>query len=165
MEAIETLKSYLGSLNVGRPITHENLTLFPVTDGHSPAHAYLLLEEALATGKLRVMERGVSCVEQGLWAFAGREMRRGSITYPDLRKLKHRSVHESLHFGGSYRSNQGRIWQSVQAKLSAMDVSWRRRARAGASAARRGETSAATKAKDNLPLTEKEAAASICACC
>ncbi len=171
MEAIQTLKGYLESLNVSRPITHENLTLFPVTDGHSKDLAYLLLEEALATGKLRVMERGegtvpelhlvneseqmvflmdgealvgakqnrtlntsilaaakssfdipVSCVEQGRWAFAGREMRRGSITYPDLRKLKHRSVYESLHMGGSYRSDQGRIWQSVHSKLSAMNV-------------------------------------------
>ena len=58
MEAIQTLKSYLGSLNVGRPITHENLTLFPVTDGHSKALSYLLLEEALATGKLRVHGAG-----------------------------------------------------------------------------------------------------------
>ena len=32
----------------------------------------------------------VICVEQGRRAFAGREMRRESITYPDLRKLKHR---------------------------------------------------------------------------
>ena len=30
----------------------------------------------------------VSCVEQGRWAFVSQEMRRGSITYPDLRKLK-----------------------------------------------------------------------------
>ena len=171
MEAIQTLKSYLRSLNVGRPITHENLNLFPVTDGHSNALSYLLLEEALATGKLRVTERGqasvpelhlineteqmvfmmdgealvgakqnrtlntsilaaakssfaipVSCVEQGRWAYAGREMRHGSITYPDLRKLKHRSVHDSLHFGGSYHSDQGRIWQSVHAKLKSMKV-------------------------------------------
>jgi len=56
MEEIKTLKSYLGSLNVGRPITQENLTLFPVTEGHSRALSYPLLEEALATGKMRVGE-------------------------------------------------------------------------------------------------------------
>ena len=171
MEAIQTLKSYLGSLNVGTPITHENQTLFPVTDGQAKALSYLLLEQAMATGKFQVTELGlgtvpelrlvnrtdrmvflmdgealvgakqnrtlntsilaaaksrfdipVSCVEQGRWAFASREMRRGSITYPDLRKLKHGSVYESLHVGGSYRSDQGRIWQSVRGKLSSMKV-------------------------------------------
>lgn len=177
MEAIQTLKSYLGSLEVGPPITHENLSLFPVTDGQSQSLTYLLLEEAMATGKFQVTELGVgtvpelrlvngtgqmvflmdgealvgakqnrtlntsilaaakssfdipvSCVEQGRWAFARREMRGmkemrgGSITYPDLRKMKHRSVHDSLHFGGSYRSDQGRIWQSVHAKLESMKV-------------------------------------------
>ena len=64
METIQTLKGYLESLNVGQPITHENLTLFPVTDGHSKDLAYLLLEEALATGKLRVMERGEGTVPE-----------------------------------------------------------------------------------------------------
>ena len=171
MEAIQTLKDYLGSLEVGPPITHQNLALFPVTDGHSEAITYLLLEEAMATGKFQVTELGlgtvpelqlinrtdrmvflmdgealvgakqnrtlntsilaaaksrfdipVSCVEQGRWAFASQEMRHGSITYPDLRKLKHGSVYDSLRFGGSYRSDQGRIWQSVRGKLSAMKV-------------------------------------------
>jgi len=171
METIKTLKGYLGSLKVGRPITYENLTLFSVTDGDSQALSYLLLEEALATGKLRVVESGegtvpelllvnetdrmvflmdgealvgakqnrtlntsilaaanssfsvpVSCVEQGRWAFTSREMHGGSISYPDLRKLKNRSVHESLRYSRSYRSDQGRIWQSVHAKLEAMEV-------------------------------------------
>ena len=171
MEAIQTLKDYLGSLEVGPPITHQNLALFPVTDGHSEAITYLLLEEAMATGKFQVTELGlgtvpelrlinrtdrmvflmdgealvgakqnrtlntsilaaaksrfdipVSCVEQGRWAFASQEMRHGSITYPDLRKLKHGSVYESLRFGGSYRSDQGRIWQSVRGKLASMKV-------------------------------------------
>ena len=49
MEEIKILKSYLGSLNVGRPITQENLTLFPVTEGHSRALSYPLLEEAMQT--------------------------------------------------------------------------------------------------------------------
>jgi hypothetical protein len=171
MEAIQTLKSYLGSLKIAPPITHENLTLFPVTDGDSNALTYLLLEEAMGTGKFQVTELGVgtvpelrlingtgqmvflmdgealvgakqnrtlntsilaaaksnfdipvSCVEQGRWAFASREMRGGSISYPDLRKLKASSVYESLRFGGSYRSDQGRIWQSVRGKLSSMKV-------------------------------------------
>ena len=171
MEAIQTLKSNLGSLEVGPPISHENLTLFPVTDGQSKDLTYLLLEEAMATGKFQITELGfgtvpelrlvnrtgrmvflidgealvgakqnrtlntsilaaaksnfdipVSCVEQGRWAFASQEMRRGSITYPDLRKLKHGSVYESLRSGGSYRSDQGRIWQSVSSKLASMKV-------------------------------------------
>jgi hypothetical protein len=171
MEAIQTLKSYLGSLEIGPPISHQNLTLFPVTDGQSKDLTYLLLEEAMATGKFQITELGfgtvpqlrlvnrtgrmvflmdgealvgakqnrtlntsilaaaksnfdipVSCVEQGRWAFASQEMRRGSITYPDLRKLKHGSVYESLRFGGSYRSDQERIWQSVRGKLASMKV-------------------------------------------
>ena len=171
MEAIQALKRYLGSLRVGPPITHENLTLFPVTDGHSQALTYLLLEEAMATGKFQVTELGVgtvpelrlvnrtgrmvflmdgealvgakqnrtlntsilaaaksnfdipvSCVEQGRWTFASREMRRGSITYPILRKIKHGSVYESLRFSGSYRSDQGSIWKSVRGKLASMKV-------------------------------------------
>lgn len=172
MEEIKTLKGYLGSLKVGRPVTCENLTLFPVTDGHSQALTYLLLEEALATGKLRVGESGggtvpelllvndtdrmvflmdgealvgakqnrvlntsllvaahssntipVSCVEQHRWAFSSRVMESGSISYPELRNLKSRDVHDSLRRFSSYRSDQGRVWDSVHRKLAAMKVS------------------------------------------
>ena len=64
MEAIQTLKSYLGSLKIGPPISHENLTLFPVTDGHSKVLSYLLLEEAMATGKFQVTELVVDTVPE-----------------------------------------------------------------------------------------------------
>ena len=64
MEAIQTLKDYLGSLEVGPPITHQNLALFPVTDGHSEAITYLLLEEAMATGKFQVTELGLGTVPE-----------------------------------------------------------------------------------------------------
>ena len=64
MEAIQTLKSYLGSLEIGPPISHQNLTLFPVTDGQSKDLTYLLLEEAMATGKFQITELGFGTVPQ-----------------------------------------------------------------------------------------------------
>jgi hypothetical protein len=44
--------------SVVEPITHENLNLLPATNGRDKGLSYLLLGEALATGKLRVTERG-----------------------------------------------------------------------------------------------------------
>lgn len=64
MDETAALKARLQAVEVGPSISHENLTLFPLTDGNSPGRAYLLLEEALATGKLRVTERGRGTVPQ-----------------------------------------------------------------------------------------------------
>jgi hypothetical protein len=171
MEKVKILKSYLGSLKVGRPISHENLTLFPVTDGNAAPLSYVLLESALAAKKLRIVEHGegsvpelklineadqivflldgealvgarqnrslntsilsaanssiiipVSCVEQGRWTYTSREMSSSGIAYPDLRKLKHTSVYDSLRRQGSYHSDQAGIWRSVHSKLAAMGV-------------------------------------------
>jgi len=80
------------------------------------------LNTSILAGAKSKFDIPVSCVEQGRWAFASQEMQRGSITYPDLRKLKHGSVYESLRSGGSYRSDQGRIWKSVSGKLASMKV-------------------------------------------
>ena len=64
METIQKLKEYLESLKVGRRISHENLILFPVMDGHSQTLSYLLLEDALAAGKLRIVEKDEGTVPE-----------------------------------------------------------------------------------------------------
>ncbi len=53
MTALETA---LTGLTVGTPVTHANLTLFPLLGGETGEPAYLTLGEALAAGQARVTE-------------------------------------------------------------------------------------------------------------
>jgi hypothetical protein len=49
--------SYISQLSIGSPITHQALSLFPLqVDAGAPSGHYLLLEEALATGRFRISE-------------------------------------------------------------------------------------------------------------
>ena len=50
------LETSLAGLAVGTPVTHANLTMFPLLGGAAGEPAYLTLGEALATGQARVTE-------------------------------------------------------------------------------------------------------------
>ena len=53
MTALETA---LTGLSLGTPVTHANLTLFPLLGGDAGEPAYLTLGEALAAGHARITE-------------------------------------------------------------------------------------------------------------
>ena len=50
------LETSLAGLTVGTPVTHANLTMFPLLGGAAGEPAYLTLGEALAAGQARVTE-------------------------------------------------------------------------------------------------------------
>ena len=50
------LETALTGLTLGTPVTHANLTLFPLLGGDAGEPAYLTLGEALAAGQARVTE-------------------------------------------------------------------------------------------------------------
>ncbi|MEM2983035.1 MAG: DUF6569 family protein [Candidatus Bathyarchaeia archaeon] len=63
----------------------------------------------------------VSCVEQGRWSYVSRRFNsKGRIMSSNLRAIKSLQVHESLRMSGNYRSNQGEIWDEIQAKAIRM---------------------------------------------
>ncbi len=61
----------------------------------------------------------VSCVEHGRWHRLSDRFEAGFHAPPSLRANKIRSVRESRERGGSYESDQGRVWEDVDCCLSA----------------------------------------------
>ena len=56
----------------------------------------------------------VSCVERGRWSRRAAAFLSGGATpHLSLRRLKSRSVHDSLRRGRGHRSDQGAVWQEV----------------------------------------------------
>ncbi len=56
----------------------------------------------------------VSCVEQGRWSRKSRPFSSGgSSPHLSLRKLKSRSVHDSLKSGRGHRSDQSAVWEEI----------------------------------------------------
>ncbi len=66
----------------------------------------------------------VSCVEQGRWGYQSSHFRSGGrIMYSSLRREHQQSVRESLKNAGEFRSDQGRVWESISEMSSRMKVS------------------------------------------
>ncbi len=59
----------------------------------------------------------VSCVEQGRWSWRSRSFTASRQTiHAEARRRQIRRVHESLRREGSWRGNQGEVWQAVADK-------------------------------------------------
>ena len=59
----------------------------------------------------------VSCVERGRWSYRSRGFFPGSGSpHLSLRRLKSKSVHDSLKRGRGHRSDQGAVWREVDRK-------------------------------------------------
>jgi hypothetical protein len=59
----------------------------------------------------------VSCVERGRWSYRSRSFTAGNGSlHLALRRLKSRSVHNSLKHGRGHRSDQGAVWNEVDRK-------------------------------------------------
>ncbi len=66
----------------------------------------------------------VSCVERGRWSYRSRAFSSGTGSpHLALRRLKSRSVHDSLRQGRGHRSDQGAVWEEVDRKASLHDAS------------------------------------------
>jgi hypothetical protein len=59
----------------------------------------------------------VSCVEQGRWSYDSRVFSSmGRMMTSELRAMKATQVHDSLRHSGSFRSDQGAIWDGIARK-------------------------------------------------
>jgi hypothetical protein len=66
----------------------------------------------------------VSCVEQGRWAYRGRQFDSGAkLMHASLRREHQRAVSERTAAGERFRSDQGMIWKELAAKSARMGVS------------------------------------------
>jgi hypothetical protein len=66
----------------------------------------------------------VSCVEQGRWRYRSKEFSsENRMCHPSLRRGVHQDVMYSIREGSGYRTNQGRVWDVLAAKLARMKVS------------------------------------------
>lgn len=104
---------------------------------NASAHKVLLLdgEELVGAKQNRVLNTTlllapqsvtfipVSCIERGRWNYRGREFRSPERTMSaELRRKKNRSVHFCLRNFGAYHSDQGEIWQEIEAKFYRANV-------------------------------------------
>jgi hypothetical protein len=163
----ETLDQALQSLEIGEPVSHGLLHIFPLKGDTHPEQDISLLEGALQAGtlhieelheagsvpELRVVNEGslrvlilegdeligakqnrvvnssvlvaagshlilpVSCVERGRWSYRSRAFSPGTGSpHLALRRLKTRSVHDSLRRGRGHRSDQRAVWREVDRK-------------------------------------------------
>jgi hypothetical protein len=65
----------------------------------------------------------VSCVEQGRWAYESRQFSSSErIMSSRMRAVKSEQVHRSIRTSGSYRSDQGAIWNEIATKASRMEA-------------------------------------------
>ena len=66
----------------------------------------------------------VSCVERGRWSYRSRAFTSGpGSPHIALRRLKSRSVHDSLKRGRGHRSDQGSVWAEVDRKARLHEAS------------------------------------------
>ncbi|MBA2376903.1 MAG: hypothetical protein H0V75_12380 [Rubrobacter sp.] len=65
----------------------------------------------------------VSCVEQGRWSRRSRPFSSGaSSSHLSLRRIKSRSVHDSLKSGRGHRSDQSSVWEEIDRLSAHYDV-------------------------------------------
>lgn len=66
----------------------------------------------------------VSCTERGRWSYATREFRDSDVVMArNIRARKNRSVSASLSQSRAFRSNQGEIWEEIDALCESAGVS------------------------------------------
>lgn len=64
----------------------------------------------------------VSCVEQGRWAYKSRSFESGDFSSSKVRKQTKMSMMHSHRTTGTYRSDQGAVWNEVENLMSDIDV-------------------------------------------
>jgi len=193
MQTTVKFRELLGTLTIGLPSHHHNLTFFPLLWPGTHEPTYTLLSTAIESGEAvveEVNESGsvpnlsvknkckrpllipegeilmgakqnrvinvtvlvaagvkfllpVSCVEAGRWRYKSRHFESKFHSPPSLRHKKLKSVHRNRSAGGPADSDQGEVWDEVQACLSGVSAT--------------SETSSLTDAFDAAEETLKEA--------
>ena len=168
MRATVRFRELLGTLVIGEPSHHHNLTFFPLLWPETHKPSYTLLSKAIEKGLAvveEVNESGsvpnlavtnkakrpllipegeilmgakqnrvinvtllvaagvkfilpVSCVEQGRWRYKSRHFESKFCAPPSLRHKKLKAVHRNRSEHGVAASDQGEVWNEVQACLS-----------------------------------------------
>jgi hypothetical protein len=172
MRTTVRFRELLGTLTIGKPSHHHNLTFFPLLwpETHEPSYTLLstAIEEGLAVVE-EVNESGsvpnlavknqckrpllipegeilmgakqnrvinvtvlvaagvkfllpVSCVEAGRWRYKSRHFESKFCAPPSLRNKKLRAVHRNRSTSGIAASDQGEVWDEVQACLSGVSA-------------------------------------------
>ena len=192
MRAAVKFRELLGTLTIGEPSHHHNLTFFPLIWPETHEPSYTLLSTAIEAGEAvvnEVTESGsvpnlavenkckrpllipegeilmgakqnrvinvtvlvaagvkfllpVSCVEAGRWRYKSRHFESKFCAPPSLRNKKLRAVHRNRSESGIAASDQGEVWNEVQACLSGVSA--------------QSETSSLTDAFDAAEETLKE---------
>ena len=79
-----------------------------------------VLNTTVLVGGKRKIVIPVSCVEQGRWRYESREFASADRTlFATARAKKTQRVSESLRANGSYRSDQGEVWDDIATKSAA----------------------------------------------
>ncbi len=170
MLAMVKFRELLGTLTIGPPTHHHNLTFFPLLWPETHEPSYTLLSTAIEAGEAvveEVHESGsvpnlavtnkakrplllpegeilmgakqnrvinvtvlvaagvkfalpVSCVEAGRWRYKSRHFESKFCAPPSLRNKKLRAVHRNRSAGGTAASDQGEVWDEVQACLDSV---------------------------------------------
>ncbi len=172
MRTTVKFRELLGTLTIGQPAHHHNLTFFPLLWPETREPSYTLLSTAIEEGLAvveEVNESGsvpnltvtnkckrpllipegeilmgarqnrvinvtvlvaagvkfllpVSCVEAGRWRYKSRHFESKFCAPPSLRNKKLRAVHRNRSAGGPAASDQGEVWDEVQACLSGVSA-------------------------------------------
>ena len=172
MRTTVKFRELLGTLTIGEPSHHHNLTFFPLRWPETREPSYTLLSTAIEEGLAvveEVNESGsvpnlavknkckrpllipegeilmgakqnrvinvtvlvaagvkfvlpVSCVEAGRWQYKSRHFESKFCTPPSLRNKKLKAVHRNRSAGGIAASDQGEVWDEVQACLSGVSA-------------------------------------------
>ena len=165
-------RELLGTLTIGQPTHHHNLTFFPLLWPQAHVPSYMLLSTAIEEGLAvveEVNESGsvpnlavtnkcklpllipegeilmgakqnrvinvtvlvaagvkfllpVSCVEAGRWRYKSQHFESKFCAPPSLRNKKLRAVHRNRSTNGIAASDQGEVWDEVQACLSGVSA-------------------------------------------
>ncbi|MGO9114040.1 MAG: ARPP-1 family domain-containing protein [Thermoguttaceae bacterium] len=172
MKTTVKFRELLGTLTIGQPTHHHNLTFFPLLWPETHEPSYTLLSTAIEAGEAvveEVNESGsvpnlavknhckrpllipegeiligaeqnrvinvtvlvaagvkfvlpVSCVEAGRWRYKSRHFESKFCAPPSLRNKKLRAVHRNRSAGGPAASDQGEVWNEVQACLTGVSA-------------------------------------------
>ena len=95
--------------------TEKNVLLFDGEELKGAKQNRILNASILVAAGTR-LEVPVSCTESGRWSHVSPDFKAsGSMAYAELRKVKARSVHFSLSVDHAHRSNQGEVWDEIEA--------------------------------------------------
>jgi len=110
--------------------TEKNVLLFDGEELKGAKQNRILNTSILVAAGTR-LEVPVSCTERGRWSHVSPQFESsGSMAYAELRKRKARSVHCSLEIREMHASDQGEVWEEIEALHARADTDRKSRTRA-----------------------------------